>query len=241
MGLRRRGGEGEDGGGRAREDGSVDGFEFWIILQAFVFCDFSNLTCYLNLLIGLVYGSLSMCSIFFMAFFNIVFYFVVLFFVTFYVYLMCVDFYVVCDFCIPFCLYLISFDQSFCSFLSYILTSFIIVVDSLSLLYVLFGFVSSYIIYLISDFVLVYIIVCNRFVYTLLCCCLSFYRFVYFDLYFLFLFYFLFVYINLFSFFVTDIFLFFIFLDFFGLFVDIILYDAVYYNTFTYLSTFISY
>jgi hypothetical protein len=185
--------------------------------------------------------TIHMSSLFFIAFFNLLFYYVLLFFVTHFIFLVSLDFYIACDICIPFSLHCISFDSSFCSFIYSSLSSNLVVLSSLALLVSLLAQTFGYFVSVLISFALLYLIICNRFLYSLFISQLSFYRFIYYDLYFLFLFYFIFVFINLFGFFITDLFLFFIFLDFFGLFIDLLVIDTKYFNSFAYCSTFICY
>ena len=85
----------------------------------------------------------------------------------------------------------------------------------------------------LSFYLPVYLFLVSRFSFSFFNSFILLYRFTFFDLYFLFLFYFLFVFINMFGFLLTDIFMFFIFLDFFGLFIDMISHEQVYYSLHT--------
>jgi hypothetical protein len=191
----------------------------------FVFTDFTNFSCFMNLFFSIQFNYQSVSFLFFVYYFYLSFFFVFLFFVVLFIFMMCFDHYLFCDFVLPFLLYVITYDFMVCTFLYNTLFPLLSVFTTLSMVFVLVFFNHMYFNNTLSMFSYLFLIVCNRFFYTFFLGVLLFYRFLYFDLYFLFLFYFIFVFLNIFGFFITDIFLFFVFLDFFGLFLDLIVHD----------------
>lgn len=191
--------------------------------------------------VGLGLNELVVHSVFLINYFNLLFFFVSLFFVTFFVYLITLDFCITCDLCLPFGDYLLAFDFSYCAFCTPYFTAFVHVIFVLRILFITSRSASSFVVASLVEFNALYLVMCNRFLYTLLASYITFYRFLHFDLYFLFLFYYLFVFVNVFAFLLLDLFLFFVYLDFFGLFIDLLLADSHYYNSHSYLSTFLCY
>ena len=208
-------------------------FEFWALSLALLFCDFVNFSCYLQMFFSIVLVIFTDSTLFFIYHYCLMFLFIFMFFTILFMLLWSYDYYLTCDFILPFILYLHYFDFTFCVFTYLCDFNIVTLFAALQINFTLSYFMSVLIFTFINIFTFYYVFTCNRYIFNFYTSMWLFYRFLFYDIYFLFLFYFLFVFINMFGFYINDIFMLFIFLDFFGLFVDMLTFEFSYHSIHT--------